>query len=380
MQYNNILFYSHPMNELLKQEIAISLIPGIGPVLAKTLISYCGGVEAVFKCSAAKLVKIPGIGPSVAKSIVNHSVFENAEKELLFIEKNKIIPLFYYDKRYPERLKRCPDSPLILYYKGNAELNASRIISIVGTRTATDYGKFNTEKLVEDLVAMDVLVISGMAYGIDICAHKAALKNNLQTVGVFGHGLDRVYPSEHRVVAEKMLNQGGLLTEYISGTNPDRTNFPMRNRIVAGLADATIVIEASRKGGALITAELANSYHRDVFAYPGRVTDTYSQGCNNLIKTNRAALIESARDLQYIMGWENHPEKAAPIQKKLFLEYNPEEKVILDLFNESDSLTIDAICFKSNFTPGKVAGILLNLEFEGIVKSLPGKVYQLAMN
>ncbi len=365
-------------NELLKQEIAISLIPGIGSVLAKTLISYCGGVEAVFKSKASKLLRIPGIGPSAAKAIVNHTVFERAEQELDFIKKNGITVLFYYDKQYPERLKRCNDSPLMLYYKGQADLNTSRIISIVGTRNASDYGKHVTEKLIDDLVGLNVLIISGMAYGIDICAHKAALKNEIPTVGVFGHGLDRVYPSLHTSTAEKMLAQGGLLSEYISGTSPDRTNFPMRNRIVAGLADATIVIEASRKGGALITANLANSYHRDVFAFPGRVTDTYSQGCNTLIKTNRAALIESAKDISYIMGWDEEQNKPVLHQKKLFIEYNPEEKVIVDLFNENENLTIDTICFKSNFSSGKVAGILLNLEFEGVVKALPGKVYQLA--
>lgn len=366
------------MSELLKQEIAISLIPGIGPVLAKNLISYCGSVDAVFKSRAAKLEKIPGIGPAAAKAIVHHTVFERAEKELDFVEKNGISVLFYYDKLYPERLKRCADSPLLLYYKGHADLNAARVISIVGTRNASEYGRCITEKLVEDLVAMDVLIISGMAYGIDICAHKAALKNQVPTVGVFGHGLDRVYPSIHASTAEKMLAQGGLLSEYISGTIPDKTNFPMRNRIVAGLADATIVVEASRKGGALITAGLANSYNRDVFAFPGRISDTYSQGCNTLIKINKAALIESAKDISYIMGWETEQNnKPASHQKKLFLEYTPEEKVIVDLFNGKEHLTIDAICYKSTFSPGKVAGVLLNLEFEGVVKALPGKMYQL---
>ncbi len=366
------------MNELFKQQIAISLIPGVGPVLARNLISYCGGVEGVFKTRKAKLERIPGIGPSVANAIVNHNVFGRAEQEMAFIEKHGIKVFFYYDKEYPERMKRCNDSPLLLYYKGTADLNAPRIISIVGTRNATEYGRLTIEKFVAELVPLNVLVISGMAYGIDICAHKAALKNKIQTVGVFGHGLDRVYPSLHAATAEKMLSSGGLLSEFISGTKPDKVNFPMRNRIVAGLADATVVVEAGIKGGALITARLANSYNRDVFAFPGRINDTYSQGCNMLIKTNMAALIESARDIEYMMGWQEEKHKAAASQKKLFMDLSDEEQVIADLFTGKENLTIDVISSMSGFSSGKVAGILLNLEFEGVIKALPGKVFQLS--
>lgn len=363
-------------DELLKHKIAISLIPGIGPILAKNLVSYCGSIEAVFKTKAGNLERVPGIGPASAKAIVTHNVFRRAEEEIEFVKKHKIKVLFYNDKEYPERLKRCNDSPLLLYYKGLADLNATRVISIVGTRNATEYGRTLTEQLVEDLAPMNVLIVSGMAYGIDIYAHRASLKNKVPTVGVFGHGLDRVYPAMHASTAEKMLEQGGLLSEYTSGVSPDKMNFPMRNRIVAGLADATIIVEAGIKGGALITAELANSYHRDVFAFPGKVQDTYSQGCNRLIKINKAALIESAKDITYIMGWESDSKKQASKQPNLFPELSPEEKSIMDLFTDAPSQSIDAICSSANLSTSKVAAILLNLEFEGLVKALPGKVFQ----
>jgi DNA processing protein len=364
-------------DELLMHQIAISLIPGIGPVLAKILISYCGGVEEVFRAKRSKLERIPGIGPVVTNAILNQAVFVRAEQEVLYVRKHGIKTLFYYDSDYPERLKRCNDSPVMLFYKGVADLNAARVVSIVGTRNASFYGLSITEKLVEELVRMNVLIVSGMAYGIDICAHKAALNHGVPTVGVFGHGLDRVYPSVHKTIAEKMHENGGLLSEYISETIPEKVNFPMRNRIVAGLSDATIIVEASKKGGALITAELANSYNRDVFAFPGRITDTYSQGCNGLIKKNKAVLIEGAKDLEYIMGWEPEMTKPALFQQKLFLEYSIEESQILNLFKSESILSIDTIVIRSALGVGKIAGILLTLEFHGVLKALPGKMYQI---
>ena len=366
------------MNEQLKYQIAITLIPGVGPVLARNLISYCGGVEAVFNEKEKNLLKIPVIGPVTAKAILKHTVFERAEQECMFISKHKIETLFFLDADYPQRLRNCTDAPLILYFKGDVDFNQPRVIAIVGTRNASEYGKETCEQLINDLSAMDIMVVSGLAYGIDICAHKAALKNNIATVGVLAHGLDRIYPGTHKSVADKMLDKGGLLTEYISETNPDKENFPSRNRIVAGISDAVIVVEAAHRGGALITAEIANNYNRDVFAFPGRVNDIYSQGCNRLIKTNKAALIESAADLVYILGWDIEKQKAKTTpQRKLFIELTPDENVIIQLLNESTQLDVDTISSMSKMPLSKISMALLNLEFSGILKSLPGKRYQL---
>lgn len=363
--------------EQLKYRIAITMIEGIGDVLAKNLVSYCGSVEAVFSESKRSLEKIPGIGPVTADSIVSHKIFDRAEKEIRFIQKNKITALFYLDKDYPARLKNCNDNPVMLYYKGVSELNHSRMIAIVGTRSATDYGKSITEQFVMELKSMNAIVVSGLAYGIDITAHKAALKNKMETIGVFGHGLDRVYPALHKSVAEKMMEQGGLLTEFMSGTNPDAQNFPSRNRIVAGICDAVIVIEAARSGGALITAEIANSYNRDVFAVPGRTIDNYSEGCNYLIKTNKAALIESAKDISYIMGWEIAKKKEPKKQRELFVELSDDEQSLVSLLNRHGKLDIDTITTNMTLPVSKISSTLLNLEFKGVLKSLPGKVYEL---
>lgn len=362
----------------LLYQIGITLIPGVGDVNAKKLIAYCGGVEAVFKEKKKALIKVPGVGTSLAEAIAGSDVLKMAEKEISFIEKYSITPLFFLEKNYPERLKHCMDSPVMLYYKGNADLNSNKVIGIVGTRNATEYGKEMCRKIINDLVQCDAMIISGLAYGIDVHAHKDALQCGLKTVGVLGHGLDRIYPAVHKSTAEKMIKQGGLITDFMSGTKFMPENFPKRNRIVAGMVDAIIVIEAAKGGGALITAELANSYNRDVFAVPGRTDDTYSEGCNNLIKANKAALITSAADIIYIMGWEAKKEKKpANIQKQLFIEFSDDEKKIVDLLNGAGSMSVDMIILKVNITPSKVAAILLNLEFMGIIKCLPGKMYQL---
>lgn len=367
-------------NQALLYQIALTLIPGIGSVLAKNLVSYCGSPEAVFKEKEKSLLRIPEIGKIVASQIIakRNEALQLAEEECRFVFKNDIKHLFYTDKEYPQRLKNCNDAPALIFYTGNINFNSSKTIAIVGTRTATEYGKNFCEKLIEEIkIYTDIIVFSGLAYGIDICAHKAALKNNVSTAGVLAHGLDRIYPSAHRSTAEKMLEEGGLITEFLSGTKPDKENFPKRNRIVAGLCDAVIVIEAAKKGGALITANIANSYNRDVFALPGRTNDIYSEGCNHLIKTNQASLITSAADLEYLMGWEKVEVKTKNVQKKLFLELSEEEKSIITLLNEKGKQDIDSININSNLQVSKIAATLLNLEFKGVVKSLPGKVYEL---
>ncbi|MDF2438781.1 MAG: protecting protein DprA [Bacteroidota bacterium] len=365
------------MNENLKYRIALTLIPNIGDILAKRLVAYCGSVEAVFKETRSTLEKIPGVGTAYASAVLNQDVFQRAEDEIKFIEKNRITPIFYLDADYPKRLTHCEDSPVMMYFKGQADLNAEKIISIVGTREATDYGRELCEKLIADLSGFNPLIVSGLAYGIDIYAHRAALDNGLKTIGVFAHGLDKVYPAVHRATAEKMMWQGGLLTDFTSGTKPDRENFPRRNRIVAGIADATIVVESKKDGGSLITADIANSYSRDVFAFPGKVGDVTSEGCNNIIKQNKAALIQSAADIVYIMGWEEIKRKNAPVQKQLFVELKPEEEILVNLLKEKTTANIDDICLLAKLPMSKVSSLLLTLEFSGIVRSLPGKMYKL---
>jgi DNA processing protein len=294
-----------------------------------------------------------------------------------FIERYGITPLFFQDKGYPHRLKHCSDSPVMLYYKGTADLNISKIIGIVGTRKATEYGKSVTRMLLEGLVQHNILIVSGLAYGIDSCAHRFSLDNGLDTVAVLGHGLDTVYPWLNRPLAEKMLSQGGLVTEFLSGTKPDRINFPKRNRIIAGLCDAIVVVEAGTRGGALITADIANSYNRDVFAVPGRVTDPLSDGTNFLIRTNRAALVRSPGDIEYLMGWNPSNGSCVPVQRRIFAELTPEEEKIVSILQEKGRTGIDEICILADNSMSRVSASLLNLEFEGIVTCLPGKVYSL---
>ncbi len=363
--------------EDLIYKLAITLIPGVGSVNGKSLIAYCGGVKAVFMEKKRALLKIPGIGEQTVNAITNHNVFDRAEEEYAFIEKNKITPLFYLDKEYPVRLKQCHDSPLMLFYKGTTDLNVPKVVALVGTRKATEYGRDMCRKIIEGLVEHNVLIVSGLAYGIDTWSHKAAIDSKLETVGVLGHGLDRIYPYANRSLAEKMLENGGLLCEYMSGTLPDRENFPMRNRIIAGMSDAVIVIEAGETGGALITAEIANSYNRDVFAVPGRIGDPHSEGCNKLIKINKAALIQSARDISYLLNWNEKKDHKKPAQRQLFLTLTPNEELIVSTLKEKGDLDIDTLLIETKLLPAKAVTILLNMEFEGILRCLPGKVYRL---
>jgi DNA processing protein len=274
-------------------------------------------------------------------------------------------------------LKQCHDSPLMLYYKGTADLNAPKIVAMVGTRKATEYGRDMCRKIVEGLIEHNVLIVSGLAYGIDTWSHKAALDNKLETVGVLGHGLDRIYPFANRSLAEKMTETGGLLCEYMSNTTPDRENFPMRNRIIAGISDAVVVIEAGITGGALITAEIANSYNRDVFAVPGRIVDQHSEGCNKLIKINKAALIQSANDISYLLNWDQVKVPTKNIQRQLFINLSPDEELIVNTLKEKGDLDIDTLLIETTMLPAKAASVLLNMEFEGIIRCLPGKVYRL---
>ncbi len=364
------------MSEQLLYKIGLTLIPGVGDIGGKKLVAYCGGPEAVFREKRRQLEKIPGIGTQTIDNIVNQNVLSRAEEEIAFIEKRNIRPLFYLDKDYPKRMQHCADSPMLIYYKGSTNLNQQRIIGIVGTRNASDYGKHFCERIVEELIPDQVLIVSGLAYGIDSCAHRASLKYGIPTVGVLAHGLDRIYPYSNKGLSEKMIENGGLLTEFMSQTNPDRENFPRRNRIVAGMIDALIVVESAKRGGALITAEIANSYSRDVFAVPGRIGDTYSEGCNYLIRINKAALLESAANIRYLMGW-NQPSSSVSAQTKLFKEFTQDEQKIMDVFGQEKECGIDDIMLRSEFPASKLAGLLLTLEFDGILVALPGKKYKI---
>lgn len=362
----------------MKYKIGITLLEGVGDIIAKRLIAYCGSAEAVFREKKSRLMRVPGVGEINAKAILNHDVLARAEEEMEFIEKNEITPLFYLDKNYPNRLKHCDDAPVMLYCKGNMDLNHQKILGIVGTRNVTVYGQRICEKLIADLSGQNILILSGLAYGVDICAHRAALKHKLPTVAALGHGLDRIYPSVHTSTANKMLEQGGLITDFMSGTNPDKENFPKRNRVVAGLSDAVVVIESGMSGGSLITADIANNYNRDVFAVPGRSGDEYSAGCNWLIKTNRAMLVENAKDIEQALGWEKKEARKKNIQKELFVELDGNEKIVVDILSAKDKLNIDNLSLEAKLPMSQVSALLLNLEFKGLVKTLPGKVYALS--
>jgi len=368
-----------PNNQLLYY-IAIGLIPGIGCMLAKRLIAYCGSAETVFREKESTLQKIPGIGEILAQEITHQQVLSRAEQELKFIEKQKILAFCYCDDEYPERLRQCEDGPVVLFVKGNIHPNYSKILSVVGTRQATVYGTEWCETIISQLSEQGYapLIVSGLAYGIDVCAHRAALKNNLPTIAVMATGLDKIYPSTHRATAEKIIEQdGALVTDFLSETEPDRQNFLQRNRIIAGLADATLVVESGEKGGALITAEMALSYDRDVLALPGRINDTYSRGCNILIRNNKAALVETVADIEYALGWENTNQPKREKQLSFFTDLTDEEQIIVNALRKNGVENIDLLSYETKISMSRLSALLFRLEMKGVVKSLPGKKYLL---
>lgn len=363
------------MNKI--QHIALTKIKGVGPKTARILLAYCGSVDAIFGATRKELLAIPSIGKVTVDAILSKNYLEEAEREFLFIEKHRIQLLWIENTDYPKRLLHCEDAPLLLYYKGAANLNACRVVSIVGTRNATAYGRQLCDELVAELSGKDILVVSGLAYGIDVLAHRLSIKHDVPTVGVLGHGLDIIYPAAHRELASRMLDKGGLLTEFPSGTAPERNNFPARNRIIAGLADVTVVVEAARKGGALITAEIANSYNRDVCAFPGRIDQEYSEGCNYLIKTNRANLIRNAQDLCYLMGWEDRSKAETSIQLPLHqLDMTIDQQKVYNFLKDKEQAMVDDIALYLDWPMSKLAMVLLEMEMNNIVFALPGKIYR----
>jgi len=366
------------MKSDLIYQVALTLIPGIGPLIAKALTEHFGSAEKVLNAYPEEIEILPGARKALSNSILQNkdAALKRAEKEIQFITKHNIATLFYQDENYPSRLKQCDDGPYLLFYKGKTNLNASKTIAVVGSRKSTEYGRSVTTQLIKHLKEYNILVVSGLALGIDIEAHRACLDNELDTVAVLAHGLDMIYPSAHRNTAEQMLQRGGLLTEFLSESNPDRENFPKRNRIVAGMTDATIVIESGEKGGSLISADIAHSYGREVFAFPGRTIDKYSVGCNRLIKSQKAIMIESAEDLINHMEWSGgKKEKQLQLQMNQFS--SPEQK-ILSLIAEVSSIHIDILSSLSETPLPTLKNYLFQLEMKGIVKMVPGNRIQLA--
>lgn len=359
--------------------IALQLIPGIGSRFMKQLISYCGSAEEVFRMPRAKLRSIPYMRDTVVDSIRSANTFRQAEKEIRKADREQATILILTDNAYPWRMKTIDDAPPVLFFKGNCNLNHPRIVGIVGTRQATGYGKRMVDKIVEELIPHQALILSGLAYGIDIHAHKQALKCNLPTVAVMGSGLDMIYPPAHQEFATKMMHKGGLLTENHFGTKPDAHNFPARNRIIAGMCDALIVVEAAETGGALITAEIANSYNKDVFAVPGEIGQTFSAGCNHLIKTNKANLFTSVKDLEYLMNWQVGPASGQqPIVFRDVAQLSAEEREIILAIREKSEIQVDELAWKTNMPQPVLASLLLTLEFKGWVTSKPGKLYAIS--
>lgn len=363
----------------LYYKIALSMIPKVGPVMARRLVKYVGSPEGVFREEKSRLRKIPKMGDYLVSALNDKQVFKKVEKELSFIERYNIQALFYLDADYPQRLRNCDDAPVIIYVRGDLDTEGKKVLSIVGTRRATDRGTALCNRLVDELADSNpgLVVVSGLAYGVDICAHRAALRNSLSTVAVLGHGLDTIYPSLHRKIAAEITRQGALVSEFSSQTSFVRGNFVSRNRIIAGLADATVVVESGGKGGALITADIANSYNREVFAFPGRVDDNRSRGCNHLIKTNKASLIEGASDLQYILGWEVKRLKQKVVQREMFSELDDEARQLLDFLKEHEVLSIDELGSLSQRPVSLISPLLLDLEMKGLVRCLPGSRYKI---
>lgn len=362
-------------SEDLLYTLALQHVPNLGDTTAKKLIRKFGSAKNIFQEKRSNLLKIDGIGQTRIQEISNPGLLKEAEEELKFIEANKIRVHYYQDMDYPEKLKHCSDGPIILFSRGNIDLDRKRIISVVGTRKITAHGISFCEELIENIAVLDPVIISGFAYGVDITAQKAAVKNNLQTIGCLAHGLNQIYPKTHKKYIPEIEQNGGFFTDFWSTDNFDRNNFLKRNRIIAGLSEATIVIESAEKGGALVTADIANSYDREVFAVPGRPSDKYSLGCNNLIKSQNAHVLTSAADLAFILGWEIE-QKQNSVQKQLFIELEGDEQKLYEFLKTSGKTELDIVALHCNIPTFKTASLLLNMELKGAIRPLPGKLFE----
>jgi len=361
-------------SELLST-LALQSAPNLGDSTAKKLIRHFGSAEAIFKTKKQNLLEIDGIGNIKLQGLFDADRFKLAESELKFIRSNGINIHYYQDIDYPEKLKHCNDGPILLFSKGNIDLKKKKILSIVGTRKITSSGAVFCEKLIEELAIMDPVIISGYAYGVDITAHKAAMRNGLQTIGCLAHGFNQIYPKTHVKYSVSMEKNGGFFTDFWSSDKFDRNNFLKRNRIIAGLSEATVVIESADKGGSLVTADIANSYDREVFAVPGRPTDLQSSGCLNLIKSQNAHVLTSAADLIYILNW-NSQDNTAAVQKQLFIELETQEQLLYNFLQEAGKQQLDHIALNCKMPTYKAAGILLEMELKGAIRPLPGKLFE----
>ena len=357
--------------------MALSLVPGLGPVSIKQLIAYFGTAEAVFKAPKGKLKKVPGIGETLSNEIWKKETLALAEKKWAEAANGHFRLLFYYEEEYPTLLKEIPDAPIFLYWKGNASPQYIRSLAIVGTRQSTDYGNRITEEIVADLLPYQPTVISGFAYGIDIVAHKAALKHRLPTLAVLGGGLHKIYPAQHQRYVQDLLQNGALVTEYDPDTTPEAAYFPARNRIVAGMSQAVLVVEAAKEGGALITAELANGYHREVFAVPGNLGNKYSEGCNRLIAENKASIYTGPEDLAQYLGWAQDGKSPAKRVLPEPLNLSGDEQKVYRVLKDGNETQVDQLAWKSQLTLNELASVLLTMELKGLVKAMPGKKYTL---
>jgi DNA processing protein len=364
------------LEEDLLYVLALQRAKGVGDINAKKLISYCGSAKNVLKEKHFRLEKINGFGKSTIQSLLDVENLKAAEKELKYIQQNNIETLYFEAENYPEKLKHCIDAPILLFKEGNFDLKKGPVISIVGTRNITTYGRDFCEKLISDLKEYHPTIVSGFAYGVDICAHKAAVKNGLQTIGVLAHGFEEIYPKSHKKYVAEIHKNGGFLSDFWHDEIIIRENFLKRNRVVAGISEATIIIESADKGGSLVTADIANSYNRDVFAVPGRTTDNYSKGCNDLIRRNKAAVLTSANDLIEMLNWDVKQQIAKPIQKQLFVEFNELEQQVYDFLFQNGKELLDIIAMSCDIPIHKTTTILFNLEMKGVVKPLPGKLFE----
>lgn len=360
----------------LQSVLALQHVSGLGDATAKKLIRKAGSPAAIFREKKSSILKIPNARKEAIQSLFDPVHLRAAEKELEFIEKHKIKCLYFEDDDYPEKLRHCLDGPILMFQRGKIDLKQRRILSIVGTRRATAAGKEFCQKLIEDLSVLNPVIVSGFAYGIDITAQRAAMETGLQTIACLAHGMNQVYPNLHRKYVDEVKENGGFLTEFWSTSAFERSNFLRRNRIIAGLSEATVVVESAEKGGSLVTADIANSYDREVFAVPGRPSDSQSRGCNDLIKRQRAHLLESAADLVYMMNWQLE-EPIKPVQKELFVELGEEEKVLYQFLESNGKEQLDSIALNCRIPTFKAASLLLNMELKGVVRPLPGKLFEI---
>ena len=370
--------------EEIRYAIALSRMTGFSSATALHLYRGLGSAQAVYEHRTDIGDVVDDCTPRLVESLKNwDEALQRADTELQFMEKYAVQALVLDDEAYPVRLRECPDAPLIIYYKGSADLNPQHIVSIVGTRHCTSYGQDLVRRFVSELKTLcpQVLIVSGLAYGVDICAHREALGAGMETVAVLAHGLEKIYPPLHRDTAAQMVEQGGLLTEYMSHAHMDKGNFVRRNRIVAGMADATILVESAAKGGGLITARIAQDYNRGVFAFPGAVGAKYSEGCNNLIRDNGAGLITSATDFVAAMGWQIEAQleqaKSDGIERSLFPDLTAEEQIVVKILDEIGDLQQNILSVKANIPIGQLTAVLFQLEMKGVVRPMAGGNYHL---